>query len=117
MYFATGFESPDWRKEWTSAGGKVEAIDAHPEAKFEPLVGKACRAYLAKGELTGHAHRITERDNASLWQDDDSLFLDVTGSEATLTHEEHAPITLKRGKYRVWIQREYTPQEIRRVLD
>lgn len=52
VYFATGFESPDWRQQWTYAGGQLDAVDAHSEAKFEPLAGKACRAYLAKGELT-----------------------------------------------------------------
>lgn len=72
---------------------------------------------LAKGELTGHAHRIAERGAAELFQRDDVLYLRVTGERATLTHEEHSPITLTRGVYRVWIQREYSPQEIRRVLD
>lgn len=52
VIFATGFESPEWQKEWTQAGGKVDTIATHPEAKFEPLAGKACRAHLAKGELT-----------------------------------------------------------------
>jgi hypothetical protein len=45
------------------------------------------------------------------------LFLRVTGDTATVTHEEHRSIALKTGVYRVWIQREYSPQEIRRVLD
>jgi hypothetical protein len=72
---------------------------------------------LAKGEITGHAHRIAERDAASLWQQDDELYLQVTASKATVVHEEHGPIELNAGSYRVWIQREYTPQEIRRVID
>jgi hypothetical protein len=46
---ATGFESPDWHKEWSYAGGKVETVAADPETKFEPLDSKACRAYLARG--------------------------------------------------------------------
>jgi hypothetical protein len=72
---------------------------------------------LAKGELTGHAHRIAERDAAELFRHDDMLYLRVTGESATVTHEEHRSIALKPGVYRVWIQREYSPQEIRRVLD
>lgn len=52
VLFATGFESPDWKTEWTHAGGEVDTVAAHPEAKFEPLQGKACRAYLAEGALT-----------------------------------------------------------------
>ncbi len=52
VIFATGFESPDWRKEWTHVGGKVDTVDDDPEQKFEALSGKACRALLAQGELT-----------------------------------------------------------------
>ena len=72
---------------------------------------------LAKGELTGHAHRIREREGNELFELDDSLYLRVTGEQATVTHEEHAPISLDRGVYRVWIQREYSPEAIRRVVD
>jgi hypothetical protein len=72
---------------------------------------------LAKGELTGHAHRIAEREAAELFRHEDTLYLQVTGERATITHEEHSAIALKKGTYRVWIQREYSPQEIRRVLD
>jgi hypothetical protein len=32
-------------------------------------------------------------------------------------HEEHRPIELPIGVYRVWQQREYTPTAIRTVLD
>lgn len=72
---------------------------------------------LAKGEATGHAHRIEERGAAELFRGDDALYLGVTAPMATLVHEEHASISLPRGIYRVWIQREYTPKEIRRVID
>lgn len=72
---------------------------------------------LAKGERTGHAHRILERDGNVLYDLGDSLYLRVGEGQATITHEEHAPITLQRGTYRVWIQREYTPEAIRRVID
>jgi hypothetical protein len=41
----------------------------------------------------------------------------VRGPTATLTHEEHAPVTLTTGYYRVWRQREYSPEEIRVVRD
>jgi hypothetical protein len=52
VIFATGFEAEDWKKEWTQSAGKVDTIAAHPETKFEPLNGKACRAHLEKGALT-----------------------------------------------------------------
>lgn len=72
---------------------------------------------LATGELTGHAHRILEQDAAQLFRAGDELYLRVTGERATLVHQEHGPISLPRGTYRVWRQREYTPREIRAVRD
>lgn len=38
-------------------------------------------------------------------------------SGATFVHQEHGPITLPPGNYRVQIQREYSPEEIRNVAD
>ena len=72
---------------------------------------------LARGEATGHAHRILEAGVAALYSGDDGGFLEVTGDQATLVHDEHDAITLPRGTYRFWFQREYSPQEIRRVID
>ncbi len=72
---------------------------------------------LAEGELTGHSHRIAERDSAVLYQSRECLFLSVTGDNATLVHQEHGPIALRRGTYHVWRQREYAPREIRFVRD
>jgi hypothetical protein len=46
-----------------------------------------------------------------------SLYLEVLADRATVVHEEHGPITLPRGLYRVWQQREYSPEAIRVVRD
>jgi hypothetical protein len=73
---------------------------------------------LAEGELTGHSHRIAEKGAAVLFEAfPRSLYLRVTADQATLVHQEHGPIVLARGLYRVWRQREYSPQEIRVVRD
>lgn len=72
---------------------------------------------LAEGELTGHSHRIAERDAAVMYQSDEGTFLRIVGERATLIHQEHGPIVLGTGVYRVWRQREYTPQAIRIVRD
>lgn len=72
---------------------------------------------LAEGEITGHSHRVAEPDAASLFEIRGQRFLHVYGDQATLVHEEHGPITLTRGSYLVWQQREYSPQEIRTVRD
>jgi hypothetical protein len=72
---------------------------------------------LVWGELTGHSHRLADAGSAELWEAEGTLYLRVTAPSATIVHEEHHPITLPGGLYRVWTQREYTPREIRRVVD
>ncbi|MGI4869701.1 MAG: hypothetical protein ACRYFX_00830 [Janthinobacterium lividum] len=72
---------------------------------------------LAHGEHTGHTHRIREAGAASLYVHGRELYLLVSAPTATLVHEEHRPIELPAGVYRVWQQREYTPTAIRTVLD
>jgi hypothetical protein len=72
---------------------------------------------LARGELTGHSHRVEEAETATLWDHRGETFLEVTAPSARLVHQEHKPITLPQGRYRFWFQREYTPQAIRRVID
>ena len=49
VVFATGFESEDWKKEWTYAEGKLDPVDADPERGFEPFQGKALRGTMAQG--------------------------------------------------------------------
>ncbi|UOQ53831.1 hypothetical protein [Hymenobacter cellulosivorans] len=72
---------------------------------------------LAHGEHTGHSHRIREFGAASLYVYGKDLYLLVSAPKATLVHEEHRPIELPVGVYRVWQQREYTPSAIRTVVD
>jgi hypothetical protein len=97
---------------WRHGDVLIQSCDSVPQdAKRLP------HCTLAKGELTGHAHRIQEPGAAALYESGDQRYLAVIAERASLIHQEHAPITLPRGVYRVWIQREYTPREIRRVLD
>lgn len=73
---------------------------------------------LAHGEVTGHTHRIEDAVTALLfsgWQFGE-FFLDVT-KRARIIHEEHGPIELDPGLYRVWRQREYTPERVQYVQD
>jgi hypothetical protein len=74
------------------------------------------RMVLASGEATGHAHVITGDRVALLCPPDqpDRLFLRIEG-HARLVHEEHHPIPLPPGGYRVVRQREYVPSAIRPV--
>ena len=80
---------------------------------------------LLEGEATGHAHAIRER---VMMFRDDGLARDIpTGlyighvrvgsAYARVTHEEHAPLTLPRGTYRVRRQRELGPRDARILVD
>lgn len=90
----------------------VERVDALPKA-----AERQQHLTLAEGELTGHRHRIAEAGAAVMYKDRAGLFLEVTAELASLVHEEHATIRLPQGVYRVWQQREYTPQRIVTVRD
>jgi hypothetical protein len=97
---------------WRHGDVLIAATNAIPAgAKPQPQL------ILAKGEVTGHMHRIAEPEAGLLWELNGTLFLEITAAKATLVHEEHKPIVLSQGFYRVWIQREYTPTQIRRVVD
>lgn len=87
------------------------AVDALPEqAQPESRSG---RIVLAEGEVTGHAHAVEERDARTFTHEGQRYLL--TRSKAQLIHEEHAPIEVPPGAYRVVIQREYEPDPVRSV--
>ena len=91
----------------------IVAVDSIPtDAEPRPS------AVLARGEATGHSHRIADPSGVSLFSAGGGVgYLNVESETATLIHDEHKPIRLPRGMYRFWLQREYTPQEIRRIVD
>ncbi len=78
------------------------------------------RIVLAHGEVTGHAHAIAEGEAREMSYAEAGgivrRFLKVV-SEATVRHEEHAPIALPAGLYEIVLQREYSPEAIRNVAD
>jgi hypothetical protein len=72
---------------------------------------------LAHGEVTGHHHSV-DAGAADWWKTDtEEQYLDVKPGGASVKHQEHGPITLRPGKYRVIRQREYSPEAIRTVAD
>jgi len=76
------------------------------------------RLILARGEATGHAHVATGEGLTLLCLPDDldAMFLHVR-VYGRVTHEEHGPIALPLGYYRIVRQREYVPGAFRRVAD
>ena len=82
----------------------VEAPQIPEEAQAEARSG---RIVLAEGEATGHAHAIHQRDARTFIYEGERFLL--TRSKAQLVHEEHGPIEVPEGIWRVVIQREYEP--------
>lgn len=95
------------------------AVDAIPrDAALCEIDGDVILAY---GEVTGHAHRLAPETvkpfaKGGVWSPTAERFIQ-TMEGAMLRHEEHAAIMLPPGVYRVVQQREYSPEEIRRVAD
>lgn len=100
----------------------IERIAKIPESvRKQSKQKRGQRITVALGEATGHHHSLDIRD-ADWWKTADETDIQRTQylnvkKAANLTHQEHAPIPLAPGKYKVTIQREYSPAEIRRVAD
>lgn len=60
---------------------------------------------LAEGEHTGHAH-VIEKENVEMFEKGGVLYL-KNDVEATVVHEEHKPVTLPPGTWKIGIVREY----------
>ena len=97
---------------WRHGDVLIAPVEELPE-EAKPRSGVT----VAYGEITGHSHRFADPSTVELFGMDGLLFVKVLADTATLIHEEHKEITLPRGVYRVWQQREYTPQEVRRIVD
>lgn len=92
--------------------GILEINDIPNEAQKVNVKGDII---LAGGEVTGHAHRIVNK-NISMYLLNNLRYLKILDT-VKLLHEEHAEITLPIGNYQIIRQREYTPEKIRNVTD
>ena len=80
---------------------------------------------VAYGEVTGHSHKLADLETAEVLEIGDGIFVHVSDNGvsiegdpgATFVHEEHGPVSLAPGDYEIRIQREYSPEEIRNVID
>lgn len=72
---------------------------------------------LAYGEATGHHHSVIENEVA-LYEDNGTLYLKAD-KKVTVSHQEHKPITVPAGEWKVGIVQEYDPfeEEARNVRD
>ena len=84
----------------------VDNIPSNAKAKKS----ESGRLIMAYGEVTGHHHSIYDDGSCALMEDPsnkDNSFLEVNTDTAIVEHQEHAPITLKKGKYHVVRQVEW----------
>jgi hypothetical protein len=104
----------------------VQIEGPKPEGtEFENFAdGVVADGVLARGESTGHAHRIAPEDlhagkakvYVNMMEEPRRLVVEAY-EQVRVLHEEHKPIVLERGLYEVRRQREATPTEIRYVFD
>jgi len=108
-------------------------IEQVPELPNQPkkTAAQQQRVILAHGSATGHSHEIEDPTAAALEPVDKLVNAPGDLSDATSTtnavmvlerptaviHQEHSRIELPAGQYIVRRQREYSPTEIRNVLD
>ena len=97
---------------WRQGDVYIETVETIPEG-----ARRLSHCVLAEGEATGHCHRVVETQYAELLELGNQRFLRVHAGAVTLAHDEHAPLTLPAGSYRVWQQREYAPSGARTVVD
>jgi len=79
-----------------------ELPDCEPVARDGAIV-------LARGEVSGHAHRVVDPHAIELRGRDGARYLRLP-VRAEVTHEEHRALTLEPGDYRIVLQREYVPR-------
>ena len=84
---------------------ELSKLEKHDDTK--PIPRDNGRIVLAYGETTGHAHAIGDT-GVELLSTRDGRFLRASTS-FTLSHEEHAAISIPAGTFRVVRQREYSP--------
>ena len=68
---------------------------------------------LAYGEVTGHKHQFKDEPEqiVQVFENEGNQYVKVKSDKAVLRHEEHAPVTMPKGDYKVILQKEYDPIE------
>lgn len=94
----------------------LQKIESSVPRSAKPVPLESGRVILAHGEVTGHHHSFAGDSGVALLDAGGDRYLKVS-RRSTLEHQEHAPIEIPRGHYRVVRQREYSPEAIRNVAD
>jgi hypothetical protein len=94
--------------------GDVYLVKTRRKPIGERVKPKNGRLILAEGEATGHHHSVSATE-CDLFGEKKPML--VVREPTFLEHQEHGAIEIEPGTYWVVRQREYTPQEIKRVTD
>jgi hypothetical protein len=110
-------EEPNRSKPfWRQGDIYFVKLDGEPRSDGAPVKN----GIIAKGETTGHAHRVSPSSMAQgalLSLVGRSMFLRSPEAGTTIVHDEHGPIALPAGSYAVVPQREFDGLRWRPVLD
>ena len=86
--------------------GDVAILKVTGKARGRPVPVEQGRYILARGEATGHHHSIPA-DAGTMTLDEGGVMYLTIEELTQVEHQEHAPIPLEPGVYRVIRQREY----------
>ena len=85
---------------------KIETLPIKKKIKVENVI--------AEGEASGHFHLLND---GALFEAVNSDYLYIKANESTrITHDEHLPINLESGNYRVIRQREYLGEGLKNIM-
>lgn len=86
---------------------------------LKPVQSKFGRVVFAEGEVTGHHHSVGLEEGVALFEDESGTRWATVKKTATVRHQEHGPVTLTPGTYKIGIVREVDPfaEEVRKVRD
>lgn len=94
----------------------LQRVSQKPE-QTTPITPEAGRLILARGEATGHHHSVSAAV-ATLNLDEGGVMFLTVEELTEMRHQEHAPIELEPGTYKITIQREWSDDnEPRQVAD
>lgn len=74
---------------------------------------KAKDFIVARGEATGHSHRVV---GGELWTDEHGQMIVESDGDTAIVHDEHARIDLPKGFFEVVRQREYVEPKVTRTV-
>ena len=101
---------------WRQGDVLIKQISEIPENAIQLK-----RTILSAGDTSGHSHKVDgfrkAKLYASTWQGSQLLFLHVLEDKTDIVHPEHGTITLDKGCFRIWKQREFSDAGDRLVLD